>query len=158
MHSAVNNHISKEKQITLIDFIALRSLITTLERNIGQILRASSRIIKAISRIKTLTSALPSRITKNSNGRTDPIRKPTSTIFVKHCSFCQRNGHIQNEGLNPQRCCFIRTRLQDPRFGLQLTALTETIYTIVNLMVLLQGRNEMPNEDAPLLYFRNFGY
>lgn len=114
MHSAVNkqNLTPKEKQaqITLIDSMALNTLLTGLEPKIGQIIRASDpdSILTAVARIKRELQLRHLETQKFSTGRTDqpsqyPIKKPNPAAFIKHCSFCKRTGHTHNECLIRQR-------------------------------------------------------
>lgn len=109
MHAAVNkqNLTTKEKsaQISLIDSMALNSLLTGVEPRIGQILRASDPddIVTAVSRIKRELQLNHFETQKSSNSRNNlpPMRKPP--IPIKQCSFCRRLGHSYNECLSRQR-------------------------------------------------------
>lgn len=111
MHSAVNkqNLTPKEKQaqITLIDSMALNTLLTGLEPKVGQIIRASDPddIITAISRIKRELQLRHFETQKFTSVRneTPPTKKPIPSAFTKICSFCRRTGHTINE-------CMIRQR------------------------------------------------
>lgn len=109
MHSAVNkqNLTTKEKsaQITLIESMALNSLLTGVEPRIGQILRASDpdSIVTAVSRMRRelqLNHLEAQKFSNNRNGPTQTRKPPTP---IKQCSFCSRTGHTYNECLIRQR-------------------------------------------------------
>lgn len=108
MHSAIQkqyllNSEQKEAQSCLIETMALNTLLTGLEPNLGKIVRAGNppSILEAINRVKRElqlsyfeSQKFNKPIVNRNPIQTQPKR---SSIPQKICSFCHRNGHTINE-------------------------------------------------------------
>lgn len=120
MHASVNKQrltvAQKEAQIQLTEGMVLNTLLTGLEPNLAQVVRASdpADMLTAITRVRRelQLNYFETQKPNRNNNTVTPMRNPNLSSPARQCSFCKRIGHIASECRKKQQT------FRPPNFGI----------------------------------------